>query len=62
MKLSICTQLEEKNRNLDDWQAVVKRAADVKTKITRQAPLLAQESDSHCPHNQRYLKNKKSKN
>lgn len=41
MKPSICAQLDKKDCNLNDWQAVVKQAIDVEAKIVWQAPLLA---------------------
>lgn len=51
----------ENNRNLDDWQAVLKRAVDVKVKVAWQAPLLAQKSNRCCLHDYELLKHKKSK-
>lgn len=40
MRLSIHTQLDKKNCNLDNWQAIVKQAIDVEAKAIWQTPLL----------------------
>lgn len=47
-KPSIYAQLDDKNRNLDDWQAIVKQTPDDKAKTVWQVPALAQESDVGC--------------
>lgn len=40
MRPSIFTQLDKKDRKLDDWQAVIKHAVDVEANAVWQAPLL----------------------
>lgn len=61
LRFFICTQLDEKDRNLDDWQVVVKQAVNAKTKVARQALLLVQESNVCCPHGYSPLKSEKFK-
>lgn len=61
LRLFILTQLDKKNRNLNDWQAIVKRVINTKAKVAQQAPLLVRESDLYCPHSNRPLKNEKIK-
>lgn len=61
MRLSICAQWDKREYNLDNWQVVIKQAIYAKAKAAWQAFLLVWKSDAYYPHNQRYLKNEKSK-
>lgn len=57
----IYTQLDKKDRNLDNWQAVVKEVIDAKANVTRQARLLRQKSNTRCFFSHISLKHKQSK-
>lgn len=48
LRLSIRIQLDEKNRNQNDEQMVVKQAMDVVTEAAWQSLLLMRESDVRC--------------
>lgn len=61
MRPSIHAKLDKKDCNLDNWQVVVKQTVDTKAKAAWQAPLLVRKSNVCCFCNQRYPKNKKSK-
>lgn len=40
LRPSICTQLDKKDHNLDDWQAVIERAVDIEAKTVYHTPFL----------------------
>lgn len=61
-RFSICTQLNEKISNLNNWQAVIKQTIDAKAKIARKTLLLTQESEAHCLHSNRPLNDEQFKN
>lgn len=58
----IRTQLDEKNRDLDNWQAIIKRVVDSKAKAAQQDSSLVQDSNVHYLYAHISLKHKKSKN
>lgn len=61
LRPSICVLLNEKDRNLDNWQVVVKQAVDTKAKIAQQALLLAQKRNTQYACSYRLPKHKESK-
>lgn len=46
LRPSIRAQMDERDRDLADWQEVIERAVDAEAKAACQAPSLAQESDA----------------
>lgn len=61
LRPSIRAQLDERDRDLDNWQEVIERAIDAEAKAGRQAPSLARESDARCPRGQRPIKSRDQK-
>lgn len=59
LRLSICTELDERNHDLDDWQVVTKQVVDAKIKVAGQSFLLTQKSNVCCFRNNRPLKSEK---
>lgn len=49
LRLSTCTQMDKQDRELEDWQKVMERTIDAKTKAGRQSPFLFRESNVHYP-------------
>ncbi len=61
LRPSIRAQLDEWDRDLDNWQEVIERCINAKAKAGRQASLLTKESDSRCPRGHRPLRSKESR-
>lgn len=61
-KPSIYRQLNKRNCNLDDQQAIFKGTVDAKVKAACQAFLLMQKSDTNCPHSHKPPKYEESNN
>ncbi len=49
LRLSIWAQLHHRERDLDTWEEVVKKAGDVEAKANLQSPFHVREIDSRCP-------------
>lgn len=60
LRPSIFAKLDERYRNLDDWQEIVKETVNAKAKIAWQTNLLVWENHARCPRSHRILKYKKS--
>lgn len=58
LRHSIGAQLDERVCDLDDWQAVVMQALDIKAKLYWQAFLVGQKRDTRFSHSYRSLKYK----
>lgn len=58
LRPSIRAQLDEWDRDLDNWQEVIERCINAKAKAGRQASLL---TDSRCPRGHRPLRSKESR-
>lgn len=61
LKPSIRAQLDKKNRDLNDEQAVIKGTVDAKAKAAQQALLLAWISNAYCFHDDKPLQHQKLK-
>lgn len=61
LRPSIRAQINEHDKNLENWPEVIKWAIDVKTKAGQQLFCLLRESNTHCLQSHRQIKDKKSK-
>lgn len=57
----IRTQIDEKDYDPDDWQAVVEQAVDAETKVAWHTPSLVRKSDACYSRNHKPLHNEESK-
>lgn len=61
LRLFIHVQLDEKNHNLDNWQAVVKQVVCAKAKTAWQNPWFVRKSDTCCLYGYRQVNNEEFK-
>lgn len=61
LRLSISTQLNKRNYDLDDWQKIIEWALNAKAKTSYQVSSLIQESDVYCSRGYRSIQSAKFK-